>query len=103
MSCLKKLEEVHACIQLKKLDPVVSYRETVAEESSQICISKSSNKHNRLYVKARPLPSGLVKDIEKVSWEGGGEGVEGTGITRDVFEIYPCSVFCYTQESLGYP
>ena len=74
MSCLKKLEEVHACIQLKKFDPVVSYRETVAEESSQICISKSSNKHNRLYMKARPLPSRLVKDIEKVSWEGGWGG-----------------------------
>ena len=28
-------------------DPVVSYRETVAEESNQTCLAKSPNKHNR--------------------------------------------------------
>ena len=31
-------------------DPVVSYRETVSEKSSQTCLSKSPNKHNRLYM-----------------------------------------------------
>uniref|UniRef100_T1GGH6 Tr-type G domain-containing protein n=1 Tax=Megaselia scalaris TaxID=36166 RepID=T1GGH6_MEGSC len=44
--CLKDLEEDHACIPLKKSDPVVSYRETVNEESNQMCLSKSPNKHN---------------------------------------------------------
>merc|ERR1712242_636819 len=37
--CLKDLEEDHAQIPLKKSDPVVSYRETVTEESSQMCLS----------------------------------------------------------------
>merc|ERR1712012_1230248 len=32
--CLKDLEEDHACIPLKKSDPVVSYRETVLEKSN---------------------------------------------------------------------
>lgn len=45
--CLKDLEEDHACIPIKKSDPVVSYRETVSEESDQTCLSKSPNKHNR--------------------------------------------------------
>merc|ERR1712071_408270 len=57
--CLKDLEEDHACIPLKKSDPVVSYRETVSEESDQVCLSKSLNKHNRLYMKAVPRPDGL--------------------------------------------
>uniref|UniRef100_A0A673KJZ0 Elongation factor 2 n=1 Tax=Sinocyclocheilus rhinocerous TaxID=307959 RepID=A0A673KJZ0_9TELE len=48
-----------------KSDPVVSYRETVSEESDQVCLSKSPNKHNRLYMKARPLPDGLAEDIDK--------------------------------------
>ncbi|KAJ8374535.1 hypothetical protein SKAU_G00051150 [Synaphobranchus kaupii] len=43
----------------------VSYRETVSEESDQMCLSKSPNKHNRLYMRARPLPDGLAEDIEK--------------------------------------
>merc|ERR1712091_245856 len=62
--CLKDLEEDHAQIPLKKSDPVVSYRETVTEESSQMCLSKSPNKHNRLFMKACPMPDGLSEDIE---------------------------------------
>lgn len=65
--CLKDLEEDHACIPLKKSDPVVSYRETVSEESSQMCLSKSPNKHNRLFLKATPFPDGLAEDIDSVS------------------------------------
>merc|ERR1711878_241402 len=63
--CLKDLEEGHACIPLKKSDPVVSYRETVTEESSVMCLSKSPNKHNRLYMRAQPFPEGLADEIEE--------------------------------------
>jgi elongation factor 2 len=63
--CLKDLEEDHAGIPLKKSEPVVSYRETVSEESDQMCLSKSPNKHNRLFMKAQPMPEGLAEDIDK--------------------------------------
>jgi len=63
--CLKDLEEDHACIPIKVSDPVVSYRETVIDESSEVCLSKSPNKHNRLYMKALPMPDGLPEDIDK--------------------------------------
>merc|ERR1711942_410272 len=63
--CLKDLEEEHANIPIKKSDPVVSYRETVSGESNQICLSKSPNKHNRLFMKAVNMPDGLADDIEK--------------------------------------
>jgi len=62
--CLKDLEEDHAQIPLKKSDPVVSYRETVTEESGIMCLSKSPNKHNRLFMKAVPMPDGLAEDID---------------------------------------
>jgi len=62
--CLKDLEEDHAQIPLKKSDPVVSYRETVSEESNQMCLSKSPNKHNRLFMRACPMPDGLPEDID---------------------------------------
>ncbi|KAL0201861.1 hypothetical protein M9458_005048, partial [Cirrhinus mrigala] len=39
--------------------------ETVSAESDQMCLSKSPNKHNRLYMKARPFPDGLAEDIDK--------------------------------------
>jgi elongation factor 2 len=62
--CLKDLEEDHAQIPIKTSDPVVTYRETVTEESNIMCLSKSPNKHNRLYMKAAPLPEGLAEDID---------------------------------------
>jgi len=62
--CLKDLEEDHACIPLKKSDPVVSYRETVSGESTQTCLSKSPNKHNRLFMTAVNMPEGLPEDID---------------------------------------
>merc|ERR1719323_1063493 len=63
--CLKDLEEDHAQIPIKQSDPVVSYRETVSEESNQMCLSKSPNKHNRLFMKAVPMPDGLAEDIDE--------------------------------------
>jgi elongation factor 2 len=62
---LKDLEEDHACIPIKVSDPVVTYRETVIDESSEMCLSKSPNKHNRLFMKAVPMPDGLPDDIDK--------------------------------------
>ena len=62
--CLKDLEEDHAQIPLKTSDPVVSYRETVTETSTQVCLSKSPNKHNRLFMTACPMPDGLAEDID---------------------------------------
>ena len=58
--CLKDLQEDFmngAPITIS--DPVVSYRETVNAESSRTVLSKSPNKHNRLYVKACPLGYGV--------------------------------------------
>jgi len=46
-------------------DPVVSYRETVTDESSITCLSKSANKHNRLYTKAAPMPEGVAEAIDE--------------------------------------
>lgn len=43
----------------------MSYRETVSAESDVMCLSKSPNKHNRLFMKARPFEDGLAEDIEK--------------------------------------
>jgi elongation factor 2 len=60
----KDLQEDHAGVPLKVSDPVVSYRETVKGESSIVALSKSPNKHNRLYVKATPLADELTAAIE---------------------------------------
>jgi elongation factor 2 len=40
--------------------PIVPFRETVIAKSSQVCLSKSPNRHNRLYMTAEPLDPELV-------------------------------------------
>jgi elongation factor 2 len=62
--CLKDLEEEYAKCPIKKGDPVVQYKETVVEESSQTCLSKSPNKHNRIFCVASPLGDDLATAIE---------------------------------------
>ena len=62
--CLKDLEEDHAQVPIKIGNPVVQFRETVQAESDIVCLSKSPNKHNRIFMKASPLPEELSVDIE---------------------------------------
>eukprot|EP00760_Papus_ankaliazontas_P001036 PhM_4_TR10359/c0_g1_i1/m.80165/K03234/EEF2; elongation factor 2 len=64
--CLKDLQDDFMNgAKLKISEPVVSYRETVTDESSQTCLSKSPNKHNRLFCKGVPLGDELCADIEE--------------------------------------
>jgi len=65
--CLKDLEEDHACIPIKKSEPVVSYRETVMDESSQVCLSKSPNKVIIL-IQFCPVKRHLEKTMIWVYW-----------------------------------
>eukprot|EP01107_Rhizomastix_libera_P002139 TRINITY_DN13834_c0_g1_i4.p1 TRINITY_DN13834_c0_g1~~TRINITY_DN13834_c0_g1_i4.p1 ORF type:complete len:843 (-),score=186.44 TRINITY_DN13834_c0_g1_i4:111-2639(-) len=62
--CLKDLRDEYCSADLKISDPVVSFRETVTELSNQIVLSKSPNKHNRLFMQAAPLSEGLPEAIE---------------------------------------
>ncbi|CCU77028.1 unnamed protein product [Blumeria hordei] len=62
--CLKDLEEDHAGVPLRISDPVVSYRETVRSTSRMTALSKSPNKHNRLYMVAQPLDEEVSLAIE---------------------------------------
>jgi elongation factor 2 len=62
---LKDLQDDFCGVELKTTDPIVSFRETVTKESNQVCLSKSPNKHNRLYLRAEPLSDGLAEAIEQ--------------------------------------
>merc|ERR1712137_228294 len=63
--CLKDLREEYAQCEFTVGDPVVQYKETVTEESKVQCLSKSPNKHNRIYMRAEPLDEELSNEIEK--------------------------------------
>jgi elongation factor 2 len=62
--CLKDLVEEYSNIEIIKSDPVVPYKETVTATSSQVCLAKSPNKHNKIFLVCEPLKEELTLDIE---------------------------------------
>jgi elongation factor 2 len=63
--CLKDLQEdFMGGAEIRISDPVVSFRESVSEMSDHMCMSKSPNKHNRLYFQAGPMEDGLAEAID---------------------------------------
>lgn len=64
--CLKDLQDdFMGGAEIRTSDPVVSFRETVSQMSDRVVMSKSANKHNRLYFQARPMEEGLAEAIDE--------------------------------------
>lgn len=61
--CIKDLRDFSK-IELVMGEPVVSFRETVSNASDTVCLAKSKNKHNRIYLTAEPLDENLVNELE---------------------------------------
>jgi len=61
---LKDLKLEHACVEFTQGVPTVPYKETVTADSFKQALSKSPNKHNRLYVIATPMEEECVVAIE---------------------------------------
>ena len=64
--CLKDLQEdFMGGAEIRVSPPVVSFRESVSATSDHVVMSKSPNKHNRLYLQARPMEEGLAEAIDE--------------------------------------
>merc|ERR1711920_409509 len=99
--CLKDLREEYA--QCEFSDPVVSYRETVTETSS-VCLAKSPNKHNRIYLTAEPLPEEINVLIEGGKLGPKAEAKERAKVFRDKFdwsENDARKIWCWGPETEG--
>jgi elongation factor 2 len=83
--CLKDLREEYAQCDFVMTDPVVSYRETVTCESSQTCLAKSPNKHNRIYLVAEPMEDEVSKAIEDGAAGPKADAKERAKLLKDKF------------------
>ena len=102
--CLKDLEEDYAKCPLKKGDPVVTYNETVTAESSQACMAKSPNKHNRIHCQAMPLGDELSKAIEDGDVTDKQEAKVRAKILQDTYEWDKndaLRVWCFGPDTTG--
>merc|ERR1712238_146055 len=102
--CLKDLREEYAQCEFTVSDPVVSYRETVNETSGQTCLSKSPNKHNRIYLTAEPMSDELCMAIEDGKLGPKAEAKERARMFREKFdwsEADARKIWCWGPETEG--
>jgi len=102
--CLKDLREEYAQCDFIMSDPVVSYRETVAGTSTQTCLAKSPNKHNRIYFVAEPLTEELSVAIEDGKCGAKTEPKERAKVLREKFEWDENNarkIWCFGPETDG--
>jgi len=104
--CLKDLRDEYAGCDFTVGDPIVSYRETASVLSSQTCLAKSPNKHNRIYLTAEPLGEELCKAIEDGVVGPKADPKERAKILRTKFEwsdshADPKKIWAYGPETDG--
>merc|ERR1711972_87162 len=102
--CLKDLKEEYAQCEIIVSEPVVSYRETVQQVSSQTCLAKSPNKHNRIYLTAEPLPEELTCEIETGKLGPKADPKERSKMLREKFDWddnQARKIWCWGPETEG--
>jgi len=103
--CLKDLQEDFMNgAPLKISEPVVSFRETVTDISSVQCLSKSANKHNRLFCKGVPLTEELSLEIEDGKAGAEADPKVRAKILTEKFEWDPVDakkIWCYGPDGSG--
>ncbi len=105
--CLKDLVEEYSGkdkIEIIKSDPIVPYKETVTSISTQVCMAKSQNKHNKFFMTAEPLNEELVTEIEEEKIKITDDHKE---LTRNLVENYDWDahdakkIWCFGPENTG--
>ncbi|OAG29677.1 elongation factor 2 [Nematocida displodere] len=61
--CLNDLENDHAKVPIIRGEPQVSYFESISESMNNTVMSKSANKHNKVYMTIEPLAEEISKAI----------------------------------------
>lgn len=107
--CLKDLQEDFMNgAEIRVSNPVVSFRETIEgvedAENTAVCLSKSPNKHNRLYIYATPLPEELQNAIEDGKVTPRDEPKARMKILRDEYGIPEDAgrkIWCFGPDTTG--
>merc|ERR1712000_387098 len=103
--CLKDLaDDFMKGAPLITSDPVVTYCETVTTQSSEV-LSKSANKHNRLFCQAEPLSDEICAAFDENLVGPGMDVKERSRIMRENWgweeAATPQKVWCFGHDQIG--
>jgi len=81
---------------------MISYRETVEDESYEVALAKSANKHNRIFIKASPLGNDIVKMLlDKDLKDLGKKEIESKLVSRGFSRGEVSRIWAIGPEPLG--
>lgn len=103
--CLKDLaDDFMKGAPLVTSDPVVTYCETVTAQSTEV-LSKSANKHNRLFCQAEPLSQEIQEAFDNNIVDPSMDLKERSRIMREVWgweeAATPQKVWCFGHDQIG--
>ena len=91
-------------IKVIKFEPVVFIRETITGECDRSCLAKSSNKHNRIFVTAKPIQDALADEIEDGKVTPRDDLKKRAGYLMDDFQWHQTDaekMWCFGRETTG--
>lgn len=103
--CLKDLaDDFMKGAPIHTSEPVVTYCETVTAESKEV-LSKSANKHNRLYCTAKPLEEELIKQFDSGDVGPAMDPKERAKLLQKEFgwdeASSPNKIWCFGDDQIG--
>lgn len=96
--CLKDLEEQYARIPIVSDDPLVTYFEGITGSVSEPKMTKSANKHNRLYMTAEPLDQKIVDNLKDVKSDQIKVMASNFREKLDIRDEWIKKIWCYAPE-----
>ena len=91
-------------LEVKISEPTVTYKETILEQSSLVCMVKTPNHHNRIYCQAEPLTDPLSEAIERAEITKGDDAKTRARKLVDEFQWEKDSalkIWCFGPENQG--
>ena len=101
--CVNDLRAFCQC-EIVVSNPIVSYRETITTKVNEPLLTKSANKHNRIFATAAPLSQQLIEAIEKEEIDPKGDPkirAEKLSKEFDWEKTDALKIWCFGPENVG--
>ena len=101
--CVNDLKKFAEC-ELVVSKPIVTYKETITSEVTEQLLTKSANKHNRIFGTSAPLDSRLVEMIENEEIDVKGDAKKRAEKLTSQFEwdkTDAMKIWCFGPENSG--
>ncbi|ADM12634.1 translation elongation factor 2 [Encephalitozoon intestinalis ATCC 50506] len=96
--CLKDLQDQYAKVPIISEDPLVTYFEGISSSITEPKMTKSANKHNRIYMTVEPLEEKIVDNLNDVKSDQIKTMTTNFREMLDIRDDWIKKIWCYAPE-----